>query len=105
MFILVTSILFFHNLIRLFMLALGSRKQQSRRYGVPRTLDEEGFAHPQKPIRVILARDEELGLHEHDQEGRSSSSIAPPPPAYGLWRCSVVCYTARHVEERCTDEQ
>jgi hypothetical protein len=87
------------------MLALGSRKQHDRRYGVPGTPDEEGFAHPQKPIRVILARDEELGLHEHDQEGQNGSSIAPPPPAYGLWRSSVVCCAAPCVDERRTDEQ
>jgi hypothetical protein len=58
---------------------------------IPRDLDREGFAQPQKPIRVILARDEELGLHGQDEEGRTSSSIPPPPPAYGIWRCSVVC--------------
>ena len=92
MFVLVTAILFCHNLIRLSMLVHSSKKQPSTSED-PGELDEEGFARPQKPIRVILARDEELGLHEHHEEGLSDSSITQPPPAYGLWRCSVVRFT------------
>lgn len=71
------------------MLVLTSRKQPLT-CGIPREVDEGGFAQPHKPIRVILARDEELGLHGHDEAGQPDSTITPPPPAYGLWRCSVV---------------
>ena len=71
------------------MLVLSSRKDPLNG-GIPREFNEEGFAQPKKPIRVILARDEELGLHEQYEEGQPISSIPPPPPAYGLWRCSVV---------------
>ena len=71
------------------MLVLHSRKRPLT-CGVPSELDAEGFAQPRKPIRVILARDEELGLHEHDEVAQPNSTITAPPPAYGLWRCSVV---------------
>lgn len=71
------------------MLVLSSRKRRLPG-GVPSELDEEGFAQPRKPIRVILARDEELGLHEHAEATQPNSTITAPPPAYGLWRCSVV---------------
>jgi hypothetical protein len=36
------------------------------------------------PIRVALARDEEAA-------GIESPATKIPPPAYGLWRESVVC--------------
>ena len=49
------------------------------------------IAHPREPIRIILARDEELGLHSEAGSAEEDKDIAlpPPPPAYGLWRCSV----------------
>lgn len=87
--ILVNTIICCHYLIRLCMLAMHAR-QQNRTGRVPSEADENGFAQPQRPIRVILARDEELGLHDNE-EGPITSSVPPPPPAYGLWRCSVVC--------------
>jgi hypothetical protein len=43
-----------------------------------------GYANPQTPIRVALARDEEAA-------GIESEATKVPPPAYGLWRESVVC--------------
>ncbi len=43
-----------------------------------------GFANPPRPIRVALARDEEAA-------GIESEATKFPPPAYGLWRESVVC--------------
>lgn len=53
---------------------------------------EEDYAQPETPIPIILARDEALGLHDDDASA-DSDSIRPvqhPPPAYGLWRSSVV---------------
>ncbi|MCJ1468149.1 hypothetical protein MMC07_006777 [Pseudocyphellaria aurata] len=82
--ILVNATICCHYLIRLCMVALHARKQ----HRVPSEADENGFAQPQRPIRVILARDEELGLHDNE-DGPICSPIPPPPPAYGLWRCSV----------------
>ena len=42
-----------------------------------------GYANPEMPIRVALARDEEA-------VGIESEATKFPPPAYGLWRESVV---------------
>jgi hypothetical protein len=42
-----------------------------------------GYANPQTPIPVALARDEEA-------VGIESDATKMPPPAYGLWRESVV---------------
>jgi hypothetical protein len=45
------------------------------------------------PIRVHLARDEEIAAQEEDGSLTEDklTSLKAPPPAYGLWRCSVVC--------------
>lgn len=51
-----------------------------------------GYAAPATPIRVVLGRDEEALSSERGGEGESGApKLAPPPPAYGLWRESVVC--------------
>jgi len=42
------------------------------------------YANPVAPIQVTLARDEEA-------VGIESAATKVPPPAYGLWRESVVC--------------
>lgn len=42
-----------------------------------------GYAIPRQPIRVVLARDEEAA-------GIESETTKMNPPAYGLWRESVV---------------
>jgi hypothetical protein len=49
-----------------------------------RVIDGRGFANPRQPIQVALARDEEAA-------GIASDIVRLPPPAYGLWRESVVC--------------
>lgn len=71
---------------------------------IPSIAGPQGYAQPAYPIHVILARDEEIGLEEGDAQGGNSASegninttkksttkVAAPPPAYGLWRNSVVC--------------
>ncbi|KAI4165980.1 MAG: hypothetical protein LQ342_000411 [Letrouitia transgressa] len=63
-----------------------SRSQIER---VPSQENEEGFARPRAPIRVILARDEELGFHDDETSGATRETVQHPPPAYGLWRSSV----------------
>ena len=47
-------------------------------------IGQGGFANPLRPIRVALACDEEAA-------GIESEATKFPPPAYGLWRESVVC--------------
>lgn len=51
---------------------------------------EEEFAQPETPIPVILARDEEMGLYDNASDDEVPKVIQHPPPAYGLWRSSVV---------------
>jgi hypothetical protein len=53
---------------------------------VPSMVGRDGFAHPQHPIRVITVHDEEVA------ESLGAATL-PPPPAYGLWRSSVVSPT------------
>jgi hypothetical protein len=56
-----------------------SRNQaEANGYGPP-----GGYAIPRRPIRVVLARDEEAA-------GIESETTKFTPPAYGLWRESVV---------------
>jgi hypothetical protein len=54
-----------------------------RRRGLPNVYGHGGYAVPRQPIRVLLARDEEAA-------GIESITNVAKPPAYGLWRESVV---------------
>jgi hypothetical protein len=51
--------------------------------GLPQMTGPGGYANPVTPVRVTLARDEEAA-------GIESVATKYPPPAYGLWRESVV---------------
>lgn len=51
---------------------------------MPQLVVPGGYAVPREPIRVVLARDEE-------EQGGVSEAVKARPPAYGLWRESVVC--------------
>jgi hypothetical protein len=66
--------------------------RQRRRGLIPSTAGPEGFA-PEIPIPVQLARDEELAAQMEDGmiDEEKLEAVKQPPPAYGLWRCSVVC--------------
>ena len=44
-------------------------------------MHREGYVVPIQPITVAFP--------EHDQEKEEDKEIAPPPPAYGLWRHSI----------------
>ena len=52
---------------------------------------EAGFARPREPIRVTMVQDEEVHVGGRDGvEDDPEKELPPPPPAYGLWRSSVV---------------
>ncbi|KAL1981709.1 hypothetical protein VTN96DRAFT_2323 [Rasamsonia emersonii] len=82
--IMIFTIFFCHSLVRTCMLATRVAKHGSSLNRVPSTVGPLGYAQPERPIPVILARDEEIMAG--DQE---AGKVLPPPPAYGLWRGSV----------------
>lgn len=88
------TVYFCHSLIRLLMTA--KRRQVRRRrvhYDQPtRDLDmAESFTHIDRPIPVIFATDLEMGLRAGAEENENKpGQVSIPPPAYGLWRGSVV---------------
>ncbi|KAK4098401.1 hypothetical protein N658DRAFT_499457 [Parathielavia hyrcaniae] len=84
--ILFVTIFFCHSLIRLVMLVVKARKrdQMVQQGRLPEMAGPGGYAIPQEPIPVVLARDEEAA-------GIESDATKTGPPAYGVWRESVVC--------------
>lgn len=94
---LILTIIFCHYLIRLCMLAMPSKKGHNHIVTVPSRARGDGYAQPRTPIPIILARDEELGFVGDDMEEEHEANMpTPPPPAYGLWRCSVVRAPSPH---------
>ncbi|KAF2753162.1 hypothetical protein EJ05DRAFT_227266 [Pseudovirgaria hyperparasitica] len=88
--IICTTIFFCHALVRLCMVAMSPPLDTPRMTNMQ---DTEGF-HPVRPIRVHVARDEELADDmDEESEGSPVESISKgpkiPPPAYGKWRSSV----------------
>ena len=86
MIVLVIAVFFCHSVIRLCIQLLRPEKDAST-HRVPEIAGVHGYAQPDRPIPVHLARDEELAL-EANTEDPDKPRI--PPPAYGLWRSSVV---------------
>jgi len=121
------AIIFLHALIRLHQLARAARRRNRRlarkaalaaggldaspdasqgrsRSTAPYFDDPEiGLPPPGEPIRVVLARDEELGLTDDVMQAEVRAAVAAggegrvvgdrvarPPPVYGVWRGSVV---------------
>ena len=83
--ILFTTIFFCHGLIRLCMLVVRPRREEEHQRRMPGFMGPGGYAVPREPIRVVLARDEEAA-------GIESEAVKAKPPAYGLWRESVVSF-------------
>lgn len=89
-----TVAFFSHSAIRLWIMAHKGNLpsyESSHHNRIPSTAGPEGFK-PSRPIPVQLARDDEIAaldeegcLHEEKLE-----TTKMPPPAYGLWRESVV---------------
>jgi hypothetical protein len=69
------------------MLVLRKSKSRPELVQVPSRAGSLGYVQPDSPIPVILARDEEVAA-ENDATVREK--VVYPPPAYGLWRSSVV---------------
>lgn len=83
--ILIITIFFCHALIRLCMMLIHPPSENSDvEQQLPSMIGPGGFANPAEPIQVSLARDEEA-------VGIENEATKVPPPAYGLWRESVVC--------------
>jgi len=82
--ILFVTIFFCHGLIRLCMLVMrgGRENEDVERGRLPEMMGPGGYAIPRRPIRVVLARDEEAA-------GIESEATKSNPPAYGRWRESV----------------
>lgn len=89
LFIILVAIFFIHSIARTCMLATRVVKYGTTLHRVPSIAGPRGYAQPAEPIRVILARDEELVGQD---PGPSQIKVTAPPPAYGLWRNSVVCF-------------
>ena len=51
-----------------------------------------GYMNPETPIPITFARDEEIG-DERAEDDPAKAALRPPPPAYGLWRGSVVRFS------------
>ncbi|KAI0008089.1 hypothetical protein F4779DRAFT_466424 [Xylariaceae sp. FL0662B] len=81
--ILFATIFFCHGLIRICMLVIKPpNEEEEHRLSMPERMEPGGYAVPRRPIRVILAHDEEAAGIESDLDKLQ-------PPAYGLWRESV----------------
>ncbi|KAE8351547.1 hypothetical protein BDV28DRAFT_136834 [Aspergillus coremiiformis] len=84
--ILILAIVFCHSLIRFFMAISRSSGSAVTMNRIPSRAGPTGYAQPERPIPVVLAGDEE---NLADTNSPSREKVAPPPPAYGLWRSSV----------------
>ncbi|AEO64755.1 uncharacterized protein THITE_2111072 [Thermothielavioides terrestris NRRL 8126] len=85
--LLAVTVFFCHSLVRLLMLVVKARKREQavQRGQLPEMISRPGgYAIPREPIPVVLARDEEAA-------GIESEATKTGPPAYGMWRESVVC--------------
>ncbi|KAK8029943.1 hypothetical protein PG993_011234 [Apiospora rasikravindrae] len=81
--ILATTIFFCHGLIKLCLFVMRPQTaEEQERARLPNMFHPGGYAIPRRPIRVVLARDEEAA-------GLESETNKLQPPAYGLWRESV----------------
>lgn len=83
--IMIFTILFCHSLARTCMHVTRTARGAGR---VPTRVGPTGYAQPEQPIPVVLARDEEIA--SEPETTIQAEKVVAPPPAYGLWRSSVV---------------
>lgn len=79
--VMILVVLFGHSLIRFCMVALRRPRPSVAENRIPSREGPVGYAQLEHPIPVIVPGDEESLIGEKP---------AAPPPAYGLWRSSVV---------------
>ena len=84
--ILILAIVLCHSLIRFIMVVLRDPRTLATNR-IPSRAGPAGYAQPERPIPVVLAGDEEALA---ESQGPSREKVTVPPPAYGLWRESVV---------------
>lgn len=84
--LLILAIVFCHSFVR-FILGLARVPSVTARNRIPSQIGSGGYAEPERPIPVVLAADEEMMA---ENGSANQEKITPPPPAYGLWRSSVV---------------
>lgn len=89
--ILLITVFFCHSLIRLCMHLLRPSSAARSRSRIPSISSRDGF-NPNEPIRVHVVTDEEIAGADDEEcrMVRDSKGLVAPPPAYGLWRSSVV---------------
>lgn len=82
--ILFAAVFFCHSLVRilLFLYRPPREDEQMQERGMQRL---GGYAVPEEPIRVVLARDEE----DVEQQESGPGPGKPRPPPYGAWRQSI----------------
>ena len=99
--IMIFAMVFCHSFARTCLLATKiARYGSTDLHRVPSVVGPLGYAQPAQPIHVVLARDEEIVNEGVASDGSTASTAAAtaatatkvtaPPPAYGLWRSSVV---------------
>ena len=94
--LLILAIVFCHSFVR-FVLAIARGPIVINRNRIPSQLGPGGYAEPDRPIPVVLPADEESMA---ECEGNTREKVAPPPPAYGLWRSSVVSFRYRMLSQK-----
>ena len=93
LFVLAFTVVFAHSIVRLCVVALRpERRNRISEHAEFTPVD--GYALPSRPIPVVLARDEEIGISGTQalREDGVEKEV-PPPPTYGFWRGSVVSYS------------
>ena len=83
--VILATLFFAYSLIKLFLLVIRKDRDRNNRMINPWDGTSNDYAVPSQPIRVVLARDEEAA-------GVESEASKSTPPAYGVWRQSVVCW-------------
>lgn len=85
--IIISTLYFCYNIVRLCLAVMRGDKpaaaSRGRQAMSPAEMLKTGYAMPRRPIRVVLAQDEEAA-------GREDVANTLTPPAYGFWRESVV---------------
>ena len=85
--ILILGIVFCHSFTRFLMALLRRPDSDVATNRIPSRAGPAGYAQPARPIHVILAGDEDVAAAS---PSAVREKITAPPPAYGLWRSSVV---------------